>query len=153
MKPIVTEVAFAELMPIIEDAFAQGLTVTLPVTGNSMRPLFLHKRDQVILAACDATTLRRGDVPLYQRANGQFVLHRIVRVYPQTFTLVGDAQTELETGLEKERIKAVMIGFIRKNKKVMCTSFFYRLYVTVWGWLRPLRPYIFAVRRRMRGVR
>lgn len=153
MKPIVTEVAFAELMPIIEDAFAQGLTVTLPVTGNSMRPLFVHKRDQVVLAACNATALKRGDVPLYQRANGQYVLHRIVRVYPQTFTLVGDAQTELEVGLEKERVKAVMIGYIRKGKKASCRSFRYRCYVAIWSLLRPLRPFIFAVRRRMRGVR
>ena len=80
MKPTVNEVSFAELMPIIEDAFSQGLSVTLPITGNSMRPLFRHKRDSVVLSACDPYSLKRGDVPLYQRENGQYVLHRIVRV-------------------------------------------------------------------------
>ena len=153
MKPTVNEVSFAELMPIIEDAFSQGLSVTLPITGNSMRPLFRHKRDSVVLSACDPYSLKRGDVPLYQRENGQYVLHRIVRVKPDTYTLVGDAQTELEHSLQKDRVCALMTGFIRMGKKTDCRSIRYRLYVTVWMWLRPFRPSVFSLWRRLRGGR
>lgn len=151
MKQIQREVAFDELMPIIEDSFCQGLTVTLPITGNSMRPLFSHKRDSVVLSACDPRSLKRGDVPLYRRDNGQYVLHRVVRVEKDTYTLTGDAQWELEVDLPKENVLAVMTGFIRKGKAVDCRCFGYRVYVTVWMCLRPLRPLIVRVWRKLRG--
>ena len=151
MKRIQCEVAFDELMPMIEDSFRQGLTVTLPITGNSMRPLFRHKRDSVVLSACDPHSLKRGDVPLYRRDDGRYVLHRIVRVHSDTYTLTGDAQWQLETGLPKENVLAVMTGFIRKGKAVDCRNFGYRIYVTVWMWLRPLRPLIVRVWRALHG--
>ncbi len=151
MKQIHREVAFDELMPLIEDSFRQGLTVTLPITGNSMRPLFSHKRDSVVLSACDPHSLKRGDVPLYQRDNGQYVLHRIVRVDEDSYTLTGDAQWELEVGLPKENVLAVMTAFIRKGKAIDCHTFGYRVYVTVWMRLRPLRPMIVGVWRKLRG--
>lgn len=152
MKHICQEVAFEELMPLVEDSFRQGLTVTLPVTGGSMRPLFFHKRDSVVLAACDPHSLRKGDVPLYRRDNGQYVLHRIVRVCKSTYTLTGDAQHELEMGLPKENVLAVMTGFIRKGKTVDCRNVGYRMYVTVWLWLLPFRPFLFRVWRGLRKV-
>lgn len=152
MKQIQREIPFAELMPIIRDSFEQGLTVTLPVTGNSMKPLFSHKRDSVVLSACDPYSLKRGDVPLYRRDDGQYVLHRIVRVEEDTYTLTGDAQWELEIGLPKKNVLAVMTGFIRKGKAVNCQNFSYRVYVAVWMCLRPLRPMMVRVRRKLRSI-
>ena len=152
MKQIYREVAFAEMMPLIEDSFRQGLTVTLPVTGGSMRPLFFHKRDSVVLSACDPYALKRGDVPLYRRDNGQYVLHRIVRVGNDTYTLTGDAQWKLEVGLPKQNVVAVMTGFIRKGRAVDCRNFGYRLYVAAWMCLRPLRPLFARVWRGLRKV-
>jgi len=152
MKQIQREVAFAELMPLIEDSFRQGLSVTLPVTGNSMRPLFRHKRDSVVLSTCDPYFLKRGDVPLYRRDNGQYVLHRIVRVDEDTYTLTGDAQGELEVGLPKQNVVAVMTGFIRKGRVIDCRrNFGYRIYVAVWMCLRPLRPLLVRAWRKLRG--
>ncbi len=147
MKPIEAQVAMAELLPMIEDSFRQGLTVTLGVTGNSMVPLFRHKRDSVILSPCDPLALKRGDVPLYRRPDGKFVLHRILRVKKETYTLAGDAQHELEVGLPKTCVLAVMTGFVRKGKTVSCRSIPYRMYSTLWMWLRPMRPYLFRVAR------
>lgn len=153
MKPVEMTVPLADLLPMIEDSFRQGLTVTLGVTGNSMRPLFAHKRDCAILSACDPQSLRRGDVPLYRRPDGTFVLHRILRVQADTYTLAGDAQHQLEVGLPKDCVLAVMTGFIRKGKAGSCRSVAYRLYSTVWMWLRPLRPFIFRAVARLRRWR
>ncbi len=151
MKKIQREVAFDDLMPFIEESFRQGLTVTISVTGNSMKPLFFHKRDSAVLSACDPHSLKRGDVPLYRRDNGQYVLHRIVRVEKDSYTLTGDAQWKLEVGLPKDNVLAVMTGFVRKGKSVDCQNFGYRVYVTVWMWLRPLRPLIVRVWRALHG--
>ncbi len=140
----------AELLPMIEESFRQGMTVTLGVTGNSMFPLFRHQRDSVILSPCDPHTLRRGDVPLYRRLDGRFILHRIIKAERDTYTLAGDAQRELERNLPKECVLAVVTGFIRKGKTVSCRHPLYRAYSTLWMWLRPLRPLIFRVGSRLR---
>ena len=150
MKTTQAQVAMAELLPMIEESFRQGMTVTLGVTGNSMLPLFRHGRDSVILSACDPQMLRRGDVPLYRRPDGRFILHRILKVKNDTFTLAGDAQTELEVGLPKDCVLAVMTGFVRKGKTVSCRHPLYRLYSTVWMLLRPARPTVFRAWSRIR---
>ena len=140
----------AELLPLIEESFRQGMTVTLGVTGNSMLPLFRDKRDSAILSACDPQTLRRGDVPLYRRPDGRFILHRILKVEKDTFILAGDAQKEREFDLPKECVIAVMTGFIRKGKTVSCRSLPYRVYSALWMWLRPVRPVLFRIGSRLR---
>ena len=68
-----------ELCPMIQELLAGGSTVQLTVTGISMRPMLLHRRDQVELAKAPSK-LKRCDIPLYQRQNGSYVLHRIVKV-------------------------------------------------------------------------
>ena len=149
MKTVQSQVAMAELLPMIEESFRQGMTVTLGVTGNSMLPLFRHGRDSVILSACDPTALRRGDVPLYRRPDGRFILHRILWVKKDTYTLVGDAQQELERGLPKNCVLAVMTGFVRKGKTVSCRNVWYRLYSALWMMVRPIRPFLIRVGSRM----
>lgn len=147
MNTIQNQWPMEQLYPLIQDSFREGLSVTLGVTGNSMCPLLCHKRDSVVLEPCDGYRLKRGDLPLYRRSNGQFVLHRIVRVEPDTYTLLGDAQTEREFGLPKANVLAVVTGITRKGKFFPVTNRRYRLYVQAWMALRPLRPvYFFAVR-------
>ncbi len=129
-----------ELSPVMVECMEAGSEVVLIVTGNSMRPLLASCRDQVVLKKCDVGTLQIGDVPLYRRADGQFVLHRIVDIGASTYTMCGDAQTEKEYGVPNNRILAVAVGFHRKGKYVACTDFWYKVYVRVWIALRPVRP-------------
>ncbi len=129
-----------DLSPVMTECMEAGSEVVLIVTGNSMRPFLASCRDQVVLKKCDATTLQIGDVPLYRRADGQFVLHRIVDIGASTYTMCGDAQTAKEYGVPNNRILAVAVGFHRKGKYVPCTNFWYKAYVRVWMVLRPVRP-------------
>lgn len=131
---------FEELTPLMAECMEAGSEVVLIVTGNSMRPFLASCRDQVVLKKCDAATLQVGDVPLYRRADGQLVLHRIVDIGASTYTMCGDAQTEKEYGVPNNCILAIAVGFYRKGKYVACTDFWYKMYVRVWMVLRPLRP-------------
>ncbi len=146
MNIVTKETSFDNIMPLITESFRQGLSVTIPITGRSMRPLFLHKRDRAVLAKCEPLCLRRGDVPLYQRPGGQYVLHRIVRVEKECYVFAGDAQRKTER-LPKTCVLAVMTGFVRKGRSVTCNAVTYRLYVWWWMLLRPLRPLIFRLAR------
>ena len=47
-----------ELSPILNSLLEQGQTVTLQVTGTSMMPLWMHRRDQVVLEHCQEGSLR-----------------------------------------------------------------------------------------------
>ena len=59
----------------------------LVVTGNSMLPFLVHKRDTVYLTKIKKP-LKVGDMVLYQRLNGEYILHRICRIKDKTYCMV-----------------------------------------------------------------
>lgn len=61
-------------------AHRAGHSVSVPVAGSSMSPFLAGGRDTVFFSRPD-TPLRRGDIVFYERASGQFVMHRIRRVH------------------------------------------------------------------------
>lgn len=149
-----------ELSPLLLDCLTQGQEVVLTVTGNSMFPFLRHRRDQAVLTKVDGSTLQPGDVPLYRRRDGRFVLHRVVvrddgqaryilgeqdplpSVDPGgrlRYTMLGDAQTALEHGIGAEQIVAKATAFHRNGKVWDCDSPAYRRYVHRWHSLLPLR--------------
>ena len=143
----VLSLSMADLQPIIDDCFAQGLDVTFTVTGNSMQPLFEHNRDQAVLTKADPNELKPGAIPLYIRKRGQFVLPRIARVENGAYTMVGDAQVALEKGIRPEQIVGVVKGIYRKGRYIDCGSAAYRLWVFLWLKLRRYRPYLLRIHR------
>ncbi len=155
------QVPFEALSPVMEDCLEQGQEVVLTVTGSSMRPFLRHGRDRVVLVKpADPAALQAGDVPLYRRHSGQFVLHRIVErddghsryrwldreEYPSAcvgggvrYTLLGDAQTNPEPGIRPQQVVAVAKGFWIKNKYVPCDMPCYRRRSRRWHRLLPIR--------------
>ncbi len=131
-----------ELSPVMQSCLESGSEVILTVTGNSMRPMLRHGRDQVILKRCDPRYLRVGDLPLYRRADGKLVLHRIVALGASTYTMCGDAQTQKEYGVPCSAVLAVAVGFTRRGKRISCDRFSHRIYIRCWMALMPLRPLI-----------
>ncbi|MBQ8682936.1 MAG: S24/S26 family peptidase [Clostridia bacterium] len=150
--PGAVQLPMAQLSPLLLACLAEGQEVVLAVTGNSMAPFLRHGRDQVVLAACDGAVLGFGDVPLYRRDNGQYVLHRVVKRRQTAgsvrYTLLGDAQWEMEPEVTPEQVVACAVGFIRNGKRYSCTSPWYRARVRVWQWLLPVRRWLIAVYRR-----
>lgn len=124
----------------MEQLFEDDFDVTITVTGNSMSPLWVHKRDTVTLTKCDMADLKRGDIPFYLKDNGQFVMHRIIGVKANSYHLCGDAQTDIEYFSKKENIFAVVKAFNRKGKEYSCRDLWYRIYMVLWVGLRPFRP-------------
>ncbi|MBQ3000265.1 MAG: S24/S26 family peptidase [Oscillospiraceae bacterium] len=125
-----------QLIGVVQLQLAQRGSASLVVTGNSMWPLFRHMRDQVMLSP--PVTCGKGDIVLYQRSNGQYVLHRIVKKEIETSICCGDNQWEKET-IQNGWILAVVTDFYRKGKLYSVTSKGYRLYKWVWMGLFPVR--------------
>ena len=85
-----------EYLDTVCQLLQQGETsVAVPVAGGSMVP-FLHNGDTVYLDLPDSP-VKRGDIVLYTRSYGRYILHRVYRVRRDgSYIMVGDAQTELE---------------------------------------------------------
>lgn len=136
-----------ELSPVITQCISGGSEVIITVTGNSMRPFLKDRRDQVVLVKAEGDKLKAGDVPLYVRRNGKYVLHRIVDVKDGAYTMLGDAQVTKEYGIQPDQIVALAKAFIRKGVRYECDSDKYRRYVKFWMGILPLRKLYFKLYR------
>lgn len=129
------EVLIPELLALLE----QTPSVPLTISGYSMTPFLAHGRDTVFLSKV-TRPLKKGDMILYRRTSGQYVLHRICRVHPDCFDLVGDAQTEIETGIRPEQVLAVVNTVRRKGRLLKKGDFRWDFFEHVWLRMIPLRP-------------
>ncbi len=127
-----------QLEGLLKEFFDAGPPLPLTVTGNSMLPFLVHGRDRVILSPVDRP-LKRGDLVLYRRENGDWVLHRIHRIREDGLDLVGDAQTELEP-IRPGQVRGLVTRVIRKGKNLGPDSFLWGFFEHFWPLVRPIRP-------------
>ena len=128
-----------DLMPLIREQLAAGKKVRFSPRGTSMLPMLRQGRDQVVLSPLPER-LKKYDLPLYQRKNGQFVLHRVVEA-GETYTCLGDNQFDLEPGLDHKQMIAVVTSFTRGNREIPVTAWHYRLYCRIWYHCRHIRRF------------
>ena len=126
-----------EIMPLIRERLAAGENVHFSPGGTSMLPMLMPGRDSVVLSPVPGR-LRRGDLPLYQRKNGQYTLHRVISAGEQ-YTCCGDHQVEPEYGIEHGQMIAVVTSFTRQGKRISVDALAYRAYYCLWMASRPLR--------------
>lgn len=96
------------------------------VTGTSMQPLLHHLRDEVILIQPEK--VRQGDIVLFDRRDGRYALHRVIRSGKDTFTMAGDNQWHVEEDLPCGQIVGVVSAVVRDGRRIECSSTVLRLY-------------------------
>ena len=89
MEPKLRVIEPEALMSQLPQILQEAESVPLVISGNSMSPFMIHGRDTVYLSRV-TKPIRRGDMILYRRRNGAYILHRVYRVKQDTYTLVGD---------------------------------------------------------------
>lgn len=116
-----------DFYPLIIEAFEENKTFTFPVNGKSMQPL-LHADDVVEITAIDS--VRMGDILLYRRNNGQFVLHRVRKIQPDGFTFVGDHQAVVEKNITSSQLIGKVISYKKqgKDKQYLLKGIRYSMY-------------------------
>lgn len=123
----VTNVTLAEMWPFMEEQIKAGKTVRFAPKGTSMLPMLRQGVDSVVLEKAPEQ-LKRYDLPLYRRDNGQFVLHRVVAVKDDSYVMCGDNQCIREVGIKPDSILAVAKGFYRDDIFVSCDDPEYKKY-------------------------
>ena len=128
---------YRELLPQVD-------SLPLDVTGSSMSPFLVHGRDSVRLSAI-RRPLHAGDIVLYQRDSGEYILHRICRTDGSTYTMVGDAHTVVESGIRPDQIFALVTEATRNGKKLTPGSFWWEFFEKIWIRILPLRPLVLRI--------
>lgn len=132
-------VSLAELEPILRQTLEAGGSVRLPVTGTSNLPVLAPDRDLVTLVKAEQP-LKKGDLPLYKRDSGQFVLHRVVSVQADgCYCCCGDHQWKKERGIRPDQILGVVSEIRRKNREFSAENPRYRFWIQLWVHLLPCR--------------
>ena len=122
-----------------EQELSQKGFLLYTTVGRSMRPFLRSGEDMIRVDARGTERMKAGDVVLYRRKTGKYVLHRIVRVRKGDYVLCGDNCWQLEPGIQDDQILGVLTAVIRKGKPVDVSSFGYKLKVNLWWALYPVR--------------
>lgn len=127
---------------MIQSTFEQELdrkgTITYTCRGVSMLPLLRQQKDLFIITKRQSRC-RKYDVALYKRADGAYVLHRIIKVLPDGYVFLGDNCLNKEYGITDQDVLGVMTSFVRDGKEYAADAGGCLLYAKVWYMLYPVR--------------
>lgn len=118
-----------EIRSLIDEAFKNGQSFSFPINGTSMKPL-LHTGDVVKIKDIKNHTVKKGDILLYQRQSGQYVIHRVRHIKKDSYVIVGDHQVELEYGVKSSQVIAYAVSYKKcgKEHEYLLKGFKYMIY-------------------------
>ena len=126
----------------------EGVTVTFPVTGQSMLPFIIGGKESVILHAPGLTAV--GDVVVARVDGNRYVVHRIINIDGDHVTLMGDGNVRGTEHCLLKDVKARVTHVVSAdNKKRDLYSRWRVRAAKLWYWLRPIRRYLLAIYRRL----
>lgn len=144
-------VTLSDVYDVMMEMLNSGGTVNFNPRGTSMLPTLHNDGDRVVLKKFK--TLKKYDLPLYLRDDGQFVLHRVHKVNSDgTYSMCGDNQWHLEKGIRPDQIIGTVVSIQRGNKVIKTSNLFYRCYVVLWVKSRVLRRIVVGGFRKIKRI-
>lgn len=138
------------LMPLFRERLAAGQKIQFSPRGISMLPMLRQGIDSVILSPVPEK-LKKYDLPLYQRDDGKYILHRVVEA-GDTYTCIGDNQFVYERELRHDQMIALVTAFTRGGREISVTNPTYRLYCSLWHHSRGARHLLRRVENKLRRM-
>lgn len=137
------------LLQAVAEEVAQGGQVLVTVRGNSMRPLWIDRRDKVVLKAFQEKDCQVGTVVLARLGEGTYVLHRIVRIDDEWVNVMGDGNCYSTEWVKKQQIVAKVTAFVRNGKTRECSGWKWKVYSWIWMRIHPLRRWLLVIWNRL----
>ncbi len=135
----IRKVRTEEYIDLLLSIMNEGRSVSLLIAGGSMTPFLADGRDHVVLEK-PFRELSVGDIVLFRRQNGEYVLHRIKRISGENYYMVGDAQTYIEGPVRKSQIAALATAVERKGKVLKSGDAFWDFFERIWIRMVLFRP-------------
>lgn len=133
----------------LEDYLRRQGKLTYTNVGSSMLPLLRAGKDLFTVRGKGEARAKRGDVVLYRARPGRYVLHRVVKVRPQDYIILGDNCIRGEEGILDAQILGIMESFVRNGKEYRVTDSLCRIYTFCILHSIPLRTAVKKTRRRL----
>lgn len=134
----------------IKDQLAAGNPVATQTSGVSMEPL-LYDHDTCVIIVRPDHELVPGELPIYLRPDGIYVIHRVIKTDEKYYYTRGDNCINHEK-IPKEWVLGVVIEIIRKGKHIRVTDRNYQAYVMIWNRIYPLRLAYYRLRGLARRI-
>lgn len=133
---------------VLKDLVEEGKEVGILIAGSSMEPFLKNERDHIYFKAPDRE-LEKGDMVFYRRDNGQYIMHRIVKVSSEGYYLLGDNQVIVEGPLRREQIFAIVTKVKRKGQILEPGNLQWKFYAKVWPKTTPVRRLWGRIKRKI----
>lgn len=153
-----------EHLPLLLSLLKEDQVFPIKPQGSSMFPFFVGNRDTLYIRK-PVFPLKRGDIALYRRRNGTYVVHRIHHVtegccdskifrrrkssgenHLVQYYMLGDHQVWIEGPIEEYQIYGYVVSYDRKGTYIDCAANKkYRILWNIWLVIRPFRPMICTV--------
>ena len=146
-----------DIIPVLTEVVQSGGEFRLAPRGTSMWPLLREGRDAVALVAPEK--LKKWDICLYRRADGSYILHRLMKFKKGEPVFCGDNQTVMEHGVPSEAIIAKVAAIYRDEKRIALTNPLYQFYtnmhcIMLWRhWLFLPRRMLAVIKRKSKKSR
>lgn len=135
-------------LSFLKETIEQNMDVSIVISGNSMSPFLVNQRDVIYLSKINRK-LKKGDLVLYQRLSGQYVVHRIVKVKKSGYYLAGDNQIAIEGPILDKQIFGLVTKVKRKGKWIEAGNFWWEFFEHVWIWVLPWRMIILKIYKKV----
>lgn len=135
----------------IATELSKGKTVISQTYGDSMEPL-LYNESTLVVVKPVTDTLKNGELPLYQRPTGQFVMHRIIKQDSDNYYTRGDNRTGLEK-VPREWVLGYVTEITRKGRNIRTIDKSYRFYVVFLRVTYPIRFCLMKAKRLLKKIR
>ncbi len=133
---------------VIERELSERGSIAYITKGVSMRPLFRTHRDMIVIKPPERQ-LKKYDIVLYRGEDGEYILHRIIKVKEECFVIRGD-NTYKKEFVPKDRVIGVLVSFNRKGKRGSPDTLSFKIYSRLWHFIYPLR-YLYVKTRATLG--
>lgn len=110
----------------IEEIIATDGVYVSTSAGVSMAPMLRDRKDTIVVRGVNGK-LKKYDVILYRRGD-EYILHRIIKVLPESYVCRGDNCMLRETGITDADVIARLETFYRGGKEISVDKRTYRLY-------------------------
>lgn len=122
----------------IERCLEEYGTYTHTNVGTSMMPALRQGRDVFTVERRGEGRCVRGEVVLFRRDDGAWVLHRVVEVLPEGYLILGDNCLRREYVAE-DKVVAVMRAIVREGRTHSTDGRAWRLYTSYVLATEPVR--------------
>lgn len=124
-----------QVLDLLEDNLKNGVSVTFTAKGNSMHPYLRNGTDRVTVLPFDGI-FQKNQIYFYRRTNGQYILHRLIKIRSDRLYFCGDHQFYMEE-IKKEQVLGQLACAKRGKKEISLSGF----RTALWCFFLPIRRF------------